>query len=227
MIFVSHAPDAIRAICRRVCVLEQGELAFDGDLEEGLAFYDSILGHAGSGAPVLEARMAAAEERDERAREWLFDFLRSEGLKPGESVVEVGPTVPKSPQLVRFLVGGDYWGSTPDRVHELPHLLDVAIANSLFPVMTFNSVAKTIAVVSRALKPSGRLYATWYENPDPANFDPIAHANGVTTYSDREPFHYSFGLIEQVCGVLGLQVDRLPDSTHPRGESVLVISRHS
>ena len=35
IVFVSHAPAAIRAICRRVCVLEHGELVFDGDVEEG------------------------------------------------------------------------------------------------------------------------------------------------------------------------------------------------
>jgi ABC-2 type transport system ATP-binding protein/lipopolysaccharide transport system ATP-binding protein len=43
IIFVSHAPSSIRMICRRVCVLEQGELAFDGDVEGGLAFYDELL----------------------------------------------------------------------------------------------------------------------------------------------------------------------------------------
>jgi ABC-type polysaccharide/polyol phosphate transport system ATPase subunit len=43
VIFVSHSPTSIRQICRRVCVLERGELVFDGDLEEGLAFYDQIL----------------------------------------------------------------------------------------------------------------------------------------------------------------------------------------
>jgi ABC-type polysaccharide/polyol phosphate transport system ATPase subunit len=43
IIFVSHTPSAIRALCRRVCVLEQGHLAFDGPLDEGLAFYDRTL----------------------------------------------------------------------------------------------------------------------------------------------------------------------------------------
>ena len=52
IIFVSHAPSAIRAICRRVCVLEQGELAFDGDVEGGLAFYDELLARrAAHGVP--------------------------------------------------------------------------------------------------------------------------------------------------------------------------------
>jgi ABC-type polysaccharide/polyol phosphate transport system ATPase subunit len=43
LIFVSHAPSAIRSICRRVCVLEQGELVFDGDVDGGLAFYEDLL----------------------------------------------------------------------------------------------------------------------------------------------------------------------------------------
>jgi ABC-2 type transport system ATP-binding protein/lipopolysaccharide transport system ATP-binding protein len=43
IIFVSHAPAAIRSICRRVCVLEQGILAFDGNVEEGLEFYEQLL----------------------------------------------------------------------------------------------------------------------------------------------------------------------------------------
>ena len=38
IIFVSHAPSAIRSICRRVCVLEHGVLAFDGAVETGLHF---------------------------------------------------------------------------------------------------------------------------------------------------------------------------------------------
>ena len=56
IVFVSHAPGAIRSICRRLCVLERGELAFDGGIDEGLAFYDRLLAPptapaAGDGAP--------------------------------------------------------------------------------------------------------------------------------------------------------------------------------
>jgi homopolymeric O-antigen transport system ATP-binding protein len=43
LIFVSHSPGAIRTICRRVCVLEHGELSFDGGVEEGLDFYERSL----------------------------------------------------------------------------------------------------------------------------------------------------------------------------------------
>jgi ABC-type polysaccharide/polyol phosphate transport system ATPase subunit len=42
MMFVSHSPDAVRAICRRVCVLDHGRLVFDGDVEGGLDFYHRL-----------------------------------------------------------------------------------------------------------------------------------------------------------------------------------------
>ena len=43
IIFVSHAASAVRAICRRVCVLEQGQLIFDGDVDAGLEVYEGVL----------------------------------------------------------------------------------------------------------------------------------------------------------------------------------------
>jgi ABC-type polysaccharide/polyol phosphate transport system ATPase subunit len=43
IVFVSHAPASVRAICQRVCVLEQGQLVFDGGVEEGLSFYEQFV----------------------------------------------------------------------------------------------------------------------------------------------------------------------------------------
>jgi ABC-type polysaccharide/polyol phosphate transport system ATPase subunit len=45
IMFVSHSALAVRAICKRVCVLDHGELMFDGDVEAGLAFYERLLAH--------------------------------------------------------------------------------------------------------------------------------------------------------------------------------------
>ena len=49
-------PRRFAPICRRVCVLEQGELVFDGDVETGLAFYEQSL--AQRVAPPGEAVMS-------------------------------------------------------------------------------------------------------------------------------------------------------------------------
>jgi ABC-type polysaccharide/polyol phosphate transport system ATPase subunit len=42
IIFVSHSPSAVRAVCHRACVLHDGELRYDGDVESGLAQYDAL-----------------------------------------------------------------------------------------------------------------------------------------------------------------------------------------
>ena len=53
ILFVSHAPAAVRAICHRVCVLEQGELVFDGAVDEGLAFYQELAQRHGQAAAAM------------------------------------------------------------------------------------------------------------------------------------------------------------------------------
>ena len=275
IIFVSHSPVSIRSLCRRVCVLEQGEMVFDGGVEGGLAFYEGVLerwaAHAehATSAAAPAAVAAAAEEMDVEGAPhrmasgglwsetgiWQFEFLRQQGLEPGHYVLDVGcGSLAAAVHLLPFLDEGRYWGLerngalieagagielprvgvVPERGHFLINdtfelngipALDVAVASSVFACLPFNSVARCIASVVRKLKPSGRFYATWFENPDPASFEPIVHPNGVTTYPDREPYHYPFELVAQVCRAVGAAVDRLDDLTHPRGESILVISR--
>ena len=46
IVFVSHSPDAVRAICGRVCVIDHGALLFDGPVDEGLAFYGHLMATA-------------------------------------------------------------------------------------------------------------------------------------------------------------------------------------
>ncbi len=42
VLFVSHAAEAVRNVCHRVCALNKGELVFDGGVDEGLAVYQEI-----------------------------------------------------------------------------------------------------------------------------------------------------------------------------------------
>jgi ABC-type polysaccharide/polyol phosphate transport system ATPase subunit len=58
IMFVSHAPAAVRVLCKRVCVLERGQLVFDGEVDAGLAFYDSLL--SGGAVPDEEPSPAPA-----------------------------------------------------------------------------------------------------------------------------------------------------------------------
>jgi ABC-type polysaccharide/polyol phosphate transport system ATPase subunit len=43
IVFVSHDPNAVAMICRRVCVLHRGRLMFDGPTQDGLHEYERLL----------------------------------------------------------------------------------------------------------------------------------------------------------------------------------------
>jgi homopolymeric O-antigen transport system ATP-binding protein len=275
IIFVSHSPAAVRTMCRRVCVLEQGQLSFDGPVEPGLSFYEALITRRGLGesshrsngetlepAGLTETDLERSPHRIasggfwQQTGAWQLDFLRSQGLQPQEYVLDVGcGSLAGAVHLAPFLEPGRYWGLErdsaivqaglhlelpragipPERVHVLindafqldaiPHCFDFAIASSLFPCLPFNSLAMCIAGVVRKLNRSGKFFATWFENPDAANFDPVIHPGVGTTYSDRVPYHYSFELLAHACAAVGATVERVGGVNHPRGESVLLITR--
>jgi ABC-type polysaccharide/polyol phosphate transport system ATPase subunit len=244
IIFVSHAAPAVRLICRRTCVLDQGQLAFDGDVDSGLAFYDRLLGHgiepaAAAPAPpphagieagtIVEAEGTPGEAADTARDGWVLELLRQEGLKPVHRVLHVSSQTNGEAGGLRSFLQANHYSRVADStaLFELAADLegfDFAVAESVFPSLPFNRVARLIAATVRRLKPSGRFYATWFENSDPADFEPITHANGVTTYPDREPYHYPFSLVATVCQALGATVERISGPRHPRDESILIIS---
>jgi homopolymeric O-antigen transport system ATP-binding protein len=43
ILFVSHAAAAVRDVCQRVCLLEHGQLLFDGPVEDGLEAYQQLI----------------------------------------------------------------------------------------------------------------------------------------------------------------------------------------
>ena len=102
---------------------------------------------------------------------------------------------------------------------------DFAMASALFRRLDLNSIARVMASVLKTMTPDGRFYATWLENPDPRQFGRIVHADGSTTYSDREPFHYSFAMLAAMVEAIGGRAERLEDASHPRGETIMLITR--
>ena len=242
VVFVSHSPEAVRTICRRACVLDQGELVFDGDVEAGLLFYDGLLHHDQHAHPVAVASETAADAQPappEPAPEtgmasdaglWMFDVLRQEGLKPSDRVLYLGQASAAVIEHWRSFLGEQHFvrlvdGASVAALGGECGPFDLAVADALFPTRSFNTIARSIASVVRRLAPNGRFYATWFENPDPANFEPIAQPSGIATFADAEPYHYPFALIANVCDAVGATVERVPSAGHPAGQSLLVISR--
>jgi ABC-2 type transport system ATP-binding protein/lipopolysaccharide transport system ATP-binding protein len=47
ILFVSHEPEAVRSICDRVLVLDQGHLLFDGCVDDGLSYFAGLASEEG------------------------------------------------------------------------------------------------------------------------------------------------------------------------------------
>ena len=72
LVLVSHDPTAIERVCRRVVVLDGGEVRYDGDVAEGLLFYHRLLGTEDRGSrslrPAPGPRVAELEVVDSGGR---------------------------------------------------------------------------------------------------------------------------------------------------------------
>jgi ABC-type polysaccharide/polyol phosphate transport system ATPase subunit len=74
LVLVSHDPTAIERVCERVVVLDQGSVAFDGPVAEGLLFYHRMLGTEHGTSAVLrpdrrsELEVGELELRDAEGR---------------------------------------------------------------------------------------------------------------------------------------------------------------
>jgi ABC-2 type transport system ATP-binding protein/lipopolysaccharide transport system ATP-binding protein len=232
LIFVSHAPSAIREICRRVCVLDAGHLRFDGGLDEGLSFYDRQLSgteergdeHSGSSDHATDAgeQTAPATGPDGASgHEWSLVVLREHGLRPDHPVLEVRAEGPTSSPSFRWLsVEGHGTPQGASDADIADGRADFAVATSLFSEQPLNVTIRALFEVRRKLSPSGLVLVAWFENQS----SEAVRRGDVVTFLDREPYHYDFDLVSQVCAMVGFRVERLGGQTSPSGESVFVLT---
>jgi SAM-dependent methyltransferase len=256
ILFVSHSAAAVQTICRRVCVLERGELRYDGDVDGGLTEYRRINAaspHAAVGAAPAEEVLPPEDRAWHRTATggrwteegaWVSDFLRRQGLVPSDYVLDVGcGSLGAATHLLPYMDQSHYWGFeknaelfvagvqielpragvTAERGHfivnddfdlsESPHAFTFAIASAQVRRWSLNTVARAFASVIRALAPGGRFFVSWPE------------AEAGTVPSDREPYTYSFEMLARIAELAGGRAERLQDASHPRGESLMVITR--
>lgn len=276
ILFVSHASAAVRMICDRVCLLDEGELLFDGDVESGLYHYRRVaagtgteVGHRVPGRSHVRLSADASEAELDQAWHrialgglwsevgaWEFDFMRRQGLEPHHYLLEMGcGSLAGSIHFLTFMDQSHYWGFDQNRdlfeagvrieavranvrperghfvvnddfdLHEIPHVFEMALTSSLFNRLPLKSIGRVVANVVGKLQPGGRFFVTWLENPDERNLEPIVHAAGITSYPDAEPYHHTFEKLATVCEAVGARVERVDDSSHPRGDAIMVVTR--
>lgn len=133
IVFVSHMPVAVQAICSRVLVLDHGELFYDGPARTALDEYHRMLQTASTKAatapesltPAWAARssvirqvVAARAQADGAAEptgiddpldQFYLDFLKREGLGSHQWLLDVGNGLSANrPRLARYLDAGHY-----------------------------------------------------------------------------------------------------------------------
>lgn len=221
LVFVSHAASSVRAMCRRVCLLDHGRLLFDGGVEQGLAEYQRLIAGSDSSARSPEIAPQSPEEEatvvdwDARTGEWALAFLRRQGLQPHHRVLEITcGAAGGSAELARYVGASRYQHWEINSALSAPlSPFDVAVASPLISRISLNAVARCLSIALRAMEPGGRMYAAW-----------IDHDEAIDV-SDVPPFAYPFGLVSGVASAIDLRASRVEDAAHPAGESVLLLER--
>jgi ABC-type polysaccharide/polyol phosphate transport system ATPase subunit len=224
LLFVSHATASVRAICRRVCLLDHGRLLFDGGVEEGLAEYQGLIAAARPSAVARRSAAAGdgeAEDADvgkdweDRTGAWALDLLAREGLQPHHRVLEITcGTVSGSSSLAGYVGPARYqhWEiGTP--LSEPLRPFDYLLASPLLSRVSLNAGVRSLAYALRVMPPNARIYTAWIDHDD------------AIDVGDTPPFTYPFNLVCAVIETLGLRATRVPDAKHPAGESLLVFER--
>jgi ABC-type polysaccharide/polyol phosphate transport system ATPase subunit len=219
LLFVSHSAASVRAICRRVCVLDHGRLLFDGEVERGLVEYHRVLtqAHREETAPPLTPPPPStdADGWHERTSQWALELLEREGLEPAHRLLEITSGAPRRNEALAA-AGGDafyqHW-EINEAMNETLREFDAAFAFPLISRISLNALARVLAIVRLAMPPGAILYATWIDHADPIDV------------SDAPPFAYPFALVAGVADALGMKATRLDGVTHPSGESVMVLER--
>jgi SAM-dependent methyltransferase len=189
-----------------------------------------------------------------------LDYMKSVGLEPQHQFLDIGCGLLRAGvHFIRYLEPGHYcgldgsaeildaarvelrWAGLEDRQPELLHSklfeaerfgrqFDFALAQSVFSHTPINPINVCLQKIQHVLKPGGRFYATFFENPEGTrHFGEIKHphAGGWTTDTTpyKDPFHYGFDLFEWLVEGTQLDVTYIGDWGHTSGQRMLCFTR--
>lgn len=188
-----------------------------------------------------------------------IDYLKRQGLLPEHCLLDVGcGSLRGGVRFVDYLEPGHYFGLDISQelldagVNELAQLdllwkrpqlrcsdsfevdafgreFDFALAQSLFTHLTLNKIAVCLLKVADVLRPAGRFYATFFENPrGTRNLGAVRQPAEEWTekrdrwsFPDEDPYHYGRDAFEWLCEGSTLDVEYIGDWGHPRNQMML------
>jgi hypothetical protein len=103
---------------------------------------------------------------------------------------------------------------------------DFALAQSVFTHLAISDIVTCLHNIRGVLADGGKFFATFFEVPAHRSFlEPLTHHPGkITTFHNRDPYHYYFRAIEEVSHSNRLAVKYLGDWNHPRSQKMLVFT---
>lgn len=191
---------------------EMGELQFDFLREKGLQphhhFLDVGCGSLRGGVrfiPYLEPGHYYGIDRSQ------------ELLDAGRREIEAANLQDMKPILMRLEDFG---------FGRLDQTFDYALAQSVFTHLPLNLIARCLVNVDRVLKPGGVFFATFFENHGgKQNLEPLEQGDGIVSYYDRNPFHYTPDAFAWACGGLTLEAEYIGDWGHPRHQYMMAFRK--
>jgi hypothetical protein len=84
-----------------------------------------------------------------------------------------------------------------------------------------NLIVMCLANVRRVMEPGARFYASYWEAPGTAHLEPVHHPSGIVTYYAADSYHYSFEEMQSMARLAGMDVERIGNWGHPRGQTML------
>jgi SAM-dependent methyltransferase len=142
------------------------------------------------------------------------------GVDRNAKVIEAGLTEELSPELraqkqPEVAVMDDFG------FERLAQRFDFALAQSVFTHLPLNGIMRCLVNTARVLRPEGRLYATFLQNSDKRNLEPVEFGAGRSFY-DTDPYHYDVETLACVTRGTGMELKDVRDWGHPRGGRMLL-----
>lgn len=179
-----------------------------------------------------------------------YSWLLNNGLKPEKTLLDVGcGSLRGGIHFIKYLKTGNYYGIdiNPSLINagkielQEQHIsktvnlmvngdfefklfkqkFDFALAQSVFTHLPINHIFKCLINIDKVLKKEGKFYATFFETKDKFNLKAIKQSEEVTSYIDKDPFHYHFSVFEFLVDGLDLSVEYIGDWKHPRNQKML------